>query len=354
MMFAFLNTPLTSFSLTAQMKMEILKTLHIFWKCLNIGLKRSTSLTELLIKNICDSILSNFSIKIIDISNQFQSDESNDQHQRRKLIYLNPFLNVNKLNENSFICLFYLSLIEFLNDLFAIGFTNDTTTTNSNSYFEIFNQFLFLTMINSIIKQEKATRHQAKVSLLKEQKETFKNYSSQILNSIEIFIRKSSQVSLFKTEKNCDQLFKTLRLCVNFDLLKDSFTMNDFSQVEKYLLTYMLFKQCDQFSLDLNSLNSNNNNNNNNCKIASSLSNCSDLKRKIKMYLLEELYVLHKMERNYLHMSFIRKEQVCIIILLIKIVVIIIIKILKQRPTFSNGIIIEKALRNRISKKYFT
>lgn len=62
------------------------------------------------------------------------------------------------------------------------------------------------------------------------------------------------------------------------------------SVIEKFLFIYNLLKKIDNLNED-------------------SIKNLNESKRKIKLYLLDDLYQLNKSEKNYLQMSFIRKQQ---------------------------------------------
>jgi hypothetical protein len=109
MVFAFVDTPTSSFSLTIKMKLDMLQTLQLFWQCLNINLKRSSSLNELIIRRLCHSILSNFYFKL-----------SEPDLDSPPIVYLNPFVCQTSDSQTCGTFSFYEKLFQFLSDLLAI------------------------------------------------------------------------------------------------------------------------------------------------------------------------------------------------------------------------------------------
>lgn len=250
MVFAFVDTPTNSYSLTMEMKLEMLQTLQLFWKCLNISLKRSTSLNELIAKRLCHSILSNFYFKLHE-----------PELDSKPTVYLNPTPNTKTLT-------FYENIFQFLSDLLAI---------NSTPSFQGFSDFLLVSLMNSIFKREKLNRKHKMQACYQ------KSCASLILDRLEMT---ASVAKLFQSENQRKQVFELVRTCSDFNVLKEDKMSNQrVSIIEQYLVTYELIKQIDR------------------------VSSHSDSKRKIKMYLLDDLYSLHKLEKNHLYMSYVRKEQ---------------------------------------------
>jgi len=92
-------------------------------------------------------------------------------------------------------------------------------------------------------------------------------------------------------------LYQTVKLCGDFNMLKDEISaVTGVSIIEKFLITYELIKQVDEVEV--------------NNRFFSNEQYLFETKRNIKMFLLDDLYFLHKLERNRFHMSFVRKEQV--------------------------------------------
>lgn len=250
MIFAFVDKPTNSYSLTMEMKLEILQTLQLFWKCLNISLKRSTSLNELIAKRLCHSILSNFYFKL----HEPELDST-------QTVYFNPTPNTKTLT-------FYENIFQFLSDLLAI---------NSIPSFQGFSDFLLISLMNSIFKREKLNRKRKNQTCYQ------KSCASLILDRLEMT---ASVAKLFQSENQRKQVFELVRTCSDFNVLKeDKMSNQKVSIIEQYLVTYELIKKTDR------------------------VSSHSDSKRKIKMYLLDDLYSLHKLEKNHLYMSYVRKEQ---------------------------------------------
>ena len=267
MLFGFIDAPAASFCLTFKMKLEATRNLISFWKCLNINLKRSISLNDFLLKHICQSFLVNFYFKL----HVLRIKQDGAQFRFSSLM-------IKKTDRNT--CLFYENLFRFLSDLFCVNCNN----------FEHFRQFILLNLLSSVIKRTKRRV---------DPKDDIKNFSTQILNSIENLC-KLSKITLFKSELNQTEMFRVLSLGAQFDFLKDEASDTSISIIEKFLLICQLLKQIDQVSSDN--------------KLFSNMSLVNESKRRIKMNLLDELYALHKLEKNYLHMSFVRKEQVNLII----------------------------------------
>lgn len=248
----------------------MLQTMQLFWKCLNIRLKRSTSLNEFILKRVCHTLLSNFYYKVFELEVYSESPEA-----PRETIFLSPFLSKDKFSYQSYIYMFYESLIQFLSELFLI---------NQSSNFDQFKELIMLNLINSVIKRDK-TFQKIKFPIL------LKNFSSSIIG----YIENATRTSFVNNSQN-SSLIHLLRICIDFNSFKDDNLLKNVSVVEKFLVIYELFKHVDNVSQ--------------NNKFVTNAHNLTDSKRKIKMYLLDELYNLHKLEKNHLYMSFIRKEQV--------------------------------------------
>ena len=307
MLFGFIDAPAASFCLTFKMKLEATRSLMTFWKCLNINLKRSVSLNDFLLKHICQSFLVNFYFKLYVL--RIQQDGAQ--------LRFSSFM-AKKTNTN--ICLFYENLLRFLSDLFCFNCKN----------FEHFRQFILLNLVSSVIKRTKRRVCP---------KDDMTNVSTQILSSVENLC-KMSKITLFKSELNQTEMFRVLGLGAQFNLLKDEASDTSISIIEKFLLICQLLKQIDQVSSDN--------------KLFSNMSLANESKRRIKMNLLDELYALHKLEKNYLHMSFVRKEQVNLNFFIVNHIQLnLFLQLIFLRLICLNGTIIEKAQMNRTSKKFY-
>lgn len=266
MVFAFIDSPTVSFNLSTKMKFEMLQTLQLFYKGLNINLKRSNCLNELILKRLCNSLYANFYFKLIGL--EIENNGVKD------LLLLSPFIS-KPLSSQNYIYLFYENLFRFVSDLFVI---------NQNLGFSSFKNFMLINLINCVIKREKVLRKSKNSVILK-------NQSKLIINQLESI----SAAIFFQSESQHTEMFHVVRLCNDLNILKDDSMVNNVSNVEKFLLIYELIKQVDKVTL--------------NNKMFSNLQYLIETRRKIKMYLLDDLYNLHKAEKNHLCMSFVRKAQ---------------------------------------------
>ncbi len=259
MIFVFLDTDCSTFSLDMAMKHDMLQTLQLFWKCLNISLKRSVALSEFILKRLCNSLVVNFYFKLLELPPLTTEGNSSP------VIWLSPFFKRNLTFQ------FYESIFRFFNDLFNI---------NQGGSFESFKQFLLIMLLKGVVRREKLARRTRPCC-----SSVFKNYSVSIIEGL--------KNSMFADGQS---LFGLVRLCGDFNMIKDEKTTAGVSIVEKFLVTYELIKRVDE--VDVNN------------RFFSSGQYLFEAKRKLKMYLLDDLYTLHKFEKNRLYMSFVRKEQV--------------------------------------------
>ena len=93
----------------------------------------------------------------------------------------------------------------------------------------------------------------------------------------------------FYAESGGGPILDRIKLGFDYNFLKEFYEKErSISMVEKHVFIYDLLKLVERLSLSKSQ---------------------TEAKRKVKIYLLDELYGLNKQEKNYLQMSFIRKEQ---------------------------------------------
>lgn len=112
-----------------------------------------------------------------------------------------------------------------------------------------------------------------------------------MLDSIENVLEAANK-SLFGG--NASRILDTMRLCVDYNLLKENYELEEnVSTIEKFLFVVKLIRLVDEQPV-INELN---------------FKQFGECRRKLKLFLLDDLYGLNKAEKNWLQMSFIRKQQ---------------------------------------------
>lgn len=307
MMFIYVDQPTVSVTLTMRMKLNVLQCLFDFWKNFNIKLKRSTYLNEFILSRICECFVKNLYFKIIPF-------QLNNNRLHKALFCLTPFMDQNSttnLANTNKIYVFYELMIRFINELYL----------NSLLEFDSFNEFIYLSLMSTFVRNDKNKRknmnssisfendHKAEL-LIKNEDGLFinctnenmslsKSSSKVILEFVETILTRNSPFNLndtayFLNEPNRKRILTTFKLCLEYSLLKEEYELeSSISVVEKFVFVYDLVK----FFYNLNT--------NNKLFSNSGL----ESRQKIQMHLLDDLYQLHRYEKNYLQMSFIRKEQ---------------------------------------------
>ena len=134
-------------------------------------------------------------------------------------------------------------------------------------------EIVFLYLIDAILRHEKTKKNIYDQIELCQTAAACRSYARLVLG-------------LFDTKSD---LTECICLAFDYHFLKDE-DSDCVSAIEHYLLLYRLIKKVAQFD-------------------PNSLASISETRRKIKLYLLDDLYYLNKSEKNHLLMSFIRKEQ---------------------------------------------
>ena len=291
MMLLYIDQPCVSLNLTTKMKTEMLNCLINFWR--NIKLKRSLSLNEFILTRLCQSLIKNMYFKVI----TFHTDIS-----CVNMPILHPFIDFIDDISNNCVYAFYSTLIKFINEIYTY-----------NSYdIEAFKEFLFSNLMNILIKNDRKRRKNLVTGQIEDdcldilnnqsfnESENFdlnclcKIQSKLVLDMIKLIIE-TENVIYFTNRQNSNLILKTLVKCFDYLMLKDECDLEmSVTLIEKLSIIYDLIKETDRMC---------------NSQLFSNQKYFNDLKRKIKMYLLDDLYHVNKQEKNYLQMSFIRKEQ---------------------------------------------
>lgn len=254
-------------------KTSYIQLAHSFWTDLSMRLKRSIRLSEFLVKNLLKCMIVNCYLR----RDLFQLEIDEDKHSLPVFYSKSTILTFNR------------ALFTHLNDL-----------VKNSEQPDVFLNTLSLHLIEYVVKFEKYKRLMIKKM----------DFDEADNNSDEENLSNSLGLEATTTSNNMINLKCFSRLVYSFylsecvtspalvDRIRTAFEYNflrEFydkeqlvSSVEKYLFLYELFKIVERMSVS---------------------KELSDSKRKIKIYLLDELYALNKQDKNYLQMSFIRKEQ---------------------------------------------
>jgi len=306
MLFSFVNQSNVTFSLKMCLKLRMIRTIRSFWQSLGAQLKHSINLNEFLINKLCKCFMFNFYFKLFEFKPAAAKPISSNTH-----VYLSPFIG--GLSSDSFVSKFYEECIGMLVDIY---------TVNCGSLFELehLNEFILFSLMNWILSKENNAESRlsfcSNISSVSSQCESassvssndfefeltcetqkpiinksIRNYSHQIMELIENIIN----VKQNDSDAIRRSILASVCVCIDYNLLKDE--CNETSTIENFLITYDLIKIVD----DLNKKSVN--------KLFTCLAYLNENRRQIKMYLLDDLYGMYKSEKNFLQMSFVRKQQ---------------------------------------------
>jgi hypothetical protein len=290
MMLLYIDQPCVSLNLTTTMKIEMLNCALNFWR--NFKLKRSLNLNEFILTRLCQSLIKNMYFKVISLQTVIGSTN---------MTILHPFVDfINDISDNS-VYKFYSTIIKFMNEIFTY-----------NSYdIEAFKEFLYSNIMNILIKNDRKRRKNLVSGQIEDDLDYVNNQSFNecenfdlsclckiqyklVLEMIKLIVE-TENVTYFSNRHNSNLILKTFIKCFDYLMLKDECDLEmSVTQIEKLVIIYDLIKETDRMC---------------NNRLFSNQKYFNDLKRKIKMYLLDDLYHVNKQEKNYLQMSFIRKEQ---------------------------------------------
>ena len=262
-LFTCINRPTSSFSLTMRLKLQVLQTISIFWRSLNFRLKRSLFLSELIISRLSQCLMSNFYFKLIQIEPLG--------------LFFNPFANLTNTKSN-FTVLFYENCLKLITDV-------QTVNQLDNDQIK---EITLLNLMSFVVKndklRQKGNRKSNDSDIMTELK--IKNFSNEIVQLLIELIPNSLIIDQLKSIAEYNLIRE------EEDLLEATFKI---SIIEKFVLIHDLYKQIDRLEI--------------NNRLILNPSSIIEAKRKIQMNLLDDLYFLHKQEKNFLQMSFVRKEQ---------------------------------------------
>jgi len=314
MLFSFVNNSNTSFSLTIRFKFKMIKIIQTFWSSLSAKLKYSIYLNEFLINQLCKCLISNFYFKLDEFKPTSSKPISCTQH-----IYLSHFISTKNLTTESYVFKFYEQCIKMLNDIFvsnsACGLFN----------LENMNEFILFSIMNWILSKEnnidsrlslcsnsssnsscESTSSSSSSSasdfdfdinnscahFTKKSEKSIRNFSHQIFDLIEV------NFSKLNSDQIKSSILGSMSIGVDYNLIKDEYTTNSqISIIENLLVTYNLIKMIDDLNLKSNN------------KLFTSQAYLNENRRQIKMYLLDDIYSLFKIDKNYQLMSLVRKQQ---------------------------------------------
>jgi hypothetical protein len=268
---------------TISKKIDAIQSIYGFWKRLNVNEKRSIRLGELLINKLISTLFMSFYVRTSDI----MSVEPDD-------------CNLHLICDESLQTTFYESYFRLLNEFFSIN-------VNHLFDYEQFEAYFFLQLVNLFIEYQKKKMNDPNGTL-------YVSRSREALRLIgSCLYKEEKETNNLLTHQNDQQnwksLFRLLALFADYVQLKEEDILGQTNErasiIEKHIVIYELFKAVDKLKLkrcDSHLIKAGH-------LIETQSSRLLEIKRQCKLYILDDMHYLYKSERDYLKMSYVRKEQ---------------------------------------------